>query len=262
MSDRAKGLARLPPDATFTRRCGTVGLIGVLVFWAGQAALHALRTDLSVVNDYVSDYANGAWGPVFTVATLLHGVGNLAIAAGLGNALGRGRVTRFGVSLFAVAALGLIVAALFPTDPADAPQTVTGLVHRVTAMGSFAVELVALALLGLAFRAHPAWRNYLRLSMALTLIAALMLAWLLLAVVADWPPGLPERAALLTFTVWEFTAAALLTRPAQRAPNRGRPAVATFAAEGRPSTAPVPERDTHVECVRPMPPLPSGDDRG
>lgn len=203
--------------APWARRCGTVGLVGVLVFWAGQAALHALRTDLSVVNDYVSDYANGPGGSLFTVSTLVHGVGNLAIAAGLGYALGRrNRAARAGVLLFALAAIGLLVAATFPTDSADAPQTVTGLVHRVAATGSFAVELAALALLALAFRADAAWRDYLNLSLALTMVAAIMLAWLLVAIGAEWPPGLPERAALLSFTVWELTTAVLLARGPHR----------------------------------------------
>lgn len=220
------------------------GLIGVLVFWGGQAALHALRTDLSVVNDYVSDYANGSWGPLFTVATLVHGVGNLAIAAGLGYALGSARAARAGVLLFTVAALGLFVAAIFPTDPGDASQTVTGLVHRVAATGSFAVELVALALLGLAFRADAAWQRYLRLSRTLTVVAAIALAWLLVAILAEWPPGLPERAALLTFTVWEFTTALLLARPGRSARvllTRGRGARHGDAPEEvRPSTARTP----------------------
>ena len=99
---------QLRDGASLIRRCGMFGLIGVPVFWGGQAALHALRTDLSVVNDYVSDYANGPWGPLFTVATLVHGVGNLAIAAGLGYALGSARAARAGVLLFTVAAFGLV----------------------------------------------------------------------------------------------------------------------------------------------------------
>lgn len=187
-------------------------MIGVLVFWGGQVALHVVRTDLSIVNDYVSDYANGPWGPLFTISTLVHGVGNLATAAGLGYALGRERVSRAGVVLFAVAALGLLVAAIFPTGPPDAPQTVTSLVHGVAATGSFTVELAALALFGLASRVDAAWRRYLKLSLGFTLVAAFMLAWLLVAIRAGWAPGLAERAALLTFTVWEFRTALLLAR--------------------------------------------------
>jgi len=191
-------------------------MIGVLVFWGGQVALHVVRPELSVVNEYVSDYANGPWGPLFTVATLVHGVGNLAIAAGLVFALRPKGAARAGVVLFAIAALGLFVAAVFPTDPTDAPQTVTGLVHRVAATGSFAVELVALALFGLASRVDAAWRSHLRLSLVFAVVAAFMLAWLLVAIRAEWAPGLAERAALLTFTVWEFRTAVRLARPPHR----------------------------------------------
>lgn len=200
---------------------GIAGLVGVLVFWATQAGLHALRTDLSVVNDYVSDYANGRWGLLFTVGILVHGIGNLAIAAGLARALAPARAPRVtraarcaraGVLLFTLAALGLLVAGVFPTDPADAPQTATGLVHRSAAFGSFASELIALALLAVAFGADAAWRRYVPLSVAITATAGLTLGWLLVAIGSELPPGLPERAALLSFALWEFATAVLLTR--------------------------------------------------
>lgn len=193
----------------------------MLFFWVAQAALHALRSDLDVVNDYVSDYANGPWGSLFTAATLVHGVGNLAIAVGLGYALGRNLAARAGALLFAVAALGLLAAGFFPTDSTDAPQTVTGVTHRVIAAGSFVVEFAALVLLGLALRADAVWRNYLKPSLALTVVAAITLGWLLVAILVEWPPGLPERAALLTFTVWEFTTAVLLARGPDHPRRRG-----------------------------------------
>lgn len=211
----------MAPSERWVGLAGVAGLLGVLVFWGTQAALHVLRTDLSVVDDYVSDYANGAWGPLFTVGVLVHGTGNLAIAAGLARALSPiralgatrpARCARAGVLLFTVAALGLLVAGVFPTDPADAPQTLTGLVHRSAAFGSFAVELVALALLAVALRADAAWRRYVPLSLAITTTAGIMLAWLLVAIGAELPPGLPERAALLSFASWEFATAVLLTR--------------------------------------------------
>lgn len=207
--------ARSVDRRQWIRRAGIVGVVGVLVFWTTQVALHVLRRDLSVVDDYVSDYANGPWGALFTVGTMVHGVGNLAIAAGLGYALTPVRAVyaaRAGVVLFVVAAVGLIVAAIFPTDPAGAPQTVTGQVHGLAASGSFAVELVALVLLAVAFSADAVWRSYLRVSLAITVTAGITLAWLLLAINRQWPPGLPERSALLAFAGWEFATAILLAR--------------------------------------------------
>jgi hypothetical membrane protein len=210
-------------------------VVGVLVFWATQVALHVLRSDLSVVYDYVSDYANGPWGALFTVGTMVHGVGNLAIAAGLGYALAPVRAVyaaRAGVGLFVVASLGLIVAAIFPTDPAGAPQTVTGLVHGLAASGSFALELVALVLLAVAFSADAVWHSYLRVSLAITVAAGIMLAWLQVAINREWPPGLPERSALLIFTGWEFATAVLLARTSRSSESAHHPPSPPSASGG------------------------------
>lgn len=131
---------------SLTRWLGSVGVLGAIVFWAALAVLHALRPDLSVLDDYVSDYANGPWGSLFTLAVFAHGAGNVAIAAGLRRDLGRGGVAGLGVLAFAVAAVGFFLAGIFPTDPAGAPPTVTGLVHRSAATASFAVWEFATAL--------------------------------------------------------------------------------------------------------------------
>lgn len=205
---------------SLTRWLGAVGVLGAIVFWAALAVLHDLRPDLSVLDDYVSDYANGSGGTLFTLAVLAHGAGNVAIAAGLRRDLGRGRVAGLGVLAFAVAAVGFILAGVFPTDPAGASTTVTGWVHRGAVTGSFAVELVALVLLAPVFRARPAWRDHLPLSLSLTVAAAVALLWLVVGIANDWVPGLAERSALAAFTVWEFATA---LRIALAAPGR-RPA--------------------------------------
>ncbi len=199
---------------SLTRWLGALGVLGAIVFWAALAVLHDLRPDLSFLDDYVSDYANGSGGTLFTVAVFAHGTGNMAIAAGLRRDLGRGRVAGLGVLAFAVAAVGFFLAGIFPTDPAGAATTVTGLVHRGAATASFAVELVALVLLVPVFRARPAWRDHLPLSLSLTAAAAVALLWLGVGITNDWVPGLAERTALATFTVWEFATALRMALPA------------------------------------------------
>ena len=196
-----------------TRRLAAAGVLGVIVFAATLVVLRALRPELSVFDDYVSDYANGSWGTLFTFAVFAHGAGNVAIAAGLRRNLGRGRLAGLGVLAFAVAAGGFFLAGIFPTDPAGAPATVTGAVHRGVATASFAVELVALVLLAPVFRASPAWRSYLPLSLFLTVAAAVTLLWLVVGITNDWVPGLAERSALATFMVWEFATALRMALP-------------------------------------------------
>lgn len=196
-----------------TRAFGVAGALGVLTFWTVLALLHALRADLNVLDTYVSDYANGSWGTLFTLAVFAHGAGNMAIAAALYRKLGRRGLAGLGVLAFGVAAAGFFVAGIFPTDPEGVPRSIPGVVHRGAATGSFAIELTALLVLALAFRVLPAWRDHLRVTVSAAVAAALALAWLVLGISIDWVPGLAERAALGTFTVWEFSTALHLARP-------------------------------------------------
>lgn len=199
-----------------TRAFGVAGALGVLTFWTTLAVLHVLRTDLSVLDTYVSDYANGSWGTLFTLAVFAHGTGNVAIAAALYRRLGGRGLAGLGVLAFGVAAAGFFVAGIFPTDPKGVPRSITGLVHRGAATGSFAIELTALLVLAVAFRVLPAWRDHLPLTVSVAVVAALALGWLVVAIGIDWVPGLAERAALGTFTVWEFSTALRLARPMAR----------------------------------------------
>lgn len=186
--------------------------------------MHLLRADLSPVADFVSDYANGPYRRLFATSAIVHGVGNLAIAAGLWLVFEGSPSGRWGVGLFGLAALGMVVAGAFPTDAPGASTTVAGATHRGAATVSFVAELVALVLLAPAVRDRLGWRAHAWLTRVLAVLAAYALAWLAAAIAAGWPPGLPERAALVVFLVWELaTGLRLLVAPAA-ARRRARPA--------------------------------------
>lgn len=209
---------------TRVRALGAVAASGAAAFLGALVALHVLRSDLSPVADFVSDYANGAYGSLFVATGLLHGVGNLALTAGLLYAVGRTRVGRWGVALLAVSSVGLLVGAAFPTDPPGVPATTVGLIHRTSAYLSFPVELVALALFTRVFADRLAWRTHARLTRLTCLLAGAALIWLVVVLSIGGPPGVAERGALAAFLVWELgTGLRLLIRPAQvivASPNR------------------------------------------
>lgn len=204
-----------------TRWGGLAGVVGVTSFLGVVTVLHAVRRDLSPIDDLVSDYANGRWGGLFTLGVLAHGAGNIALSVGLARALGRSGAARLGVVTFALASVGLLVTGVFRTDAPGAPESVAGVVHRSVATASFAVELAALLVLASAFRASPAWRSYARRAVALTALAGGSTAWLVVALRTGWAPGLAERAALAAFALWELSTAARLARAAP--PSGGRP---------------------------------------
>ena len=187
------------------RAYGLAGLLGVLAFAASLIALHVLVLDEDIdwTRHYVSAFANGRLGWVFVFGATLHGSANLALSRGLRRSLAPGPLSTVAVLLFSLAAVGFLVAALFPTDPAGR-ATAAGFVHRLATTASFPTELIALFLFSTAFAASRRWRGWVRVSFASSGVAAVAMAALALAVLRNQLPGLAERVALASFMVWEL----------------------------------------------------------
>lgn len=66
---------------------------------------------------FVSNFVNGPGGWLFVVATLIHGFGNLGSSLGLRQSLRAGEWSAWASGLLFAAAIGILVAAIFPTDP-------------------------------------------------------------------------------------------------------------------------------------------------
>lgn len=184
---------------------GLAGLLGVLAFAGSLIALHVLvlGEDIDWTGHYVSAFANGRLGWVFVFGATVHGSGNLALSRGLRRSLAPGPLRAVAVLLFSLAAVGFLVAALFPTDPAGR-ATAAGFVHRLATTASFPTELIALFLFSVAFAASRRWQGWVRVSFASSVVAAIAMAALALAVLLNQMPGLAERVALASFMLWEL----------------------------------------------------------
>lgn len=191
---------------------GAVGLFGVLLFASTLVVLHVVHPEIDWPRHYVSDFVNERIGWLFVVAALIHGSCNLVLTLGLRAELERSWLRVSAVLCFAFAALGIVLAALFPTDPGGQAVTVTGLTHRIAVTSSFLVELVAVFLFSWAMMKSPRWRHGAVASFAWSIVAALALTSFFLAVAWKQFPGLAERFALGTFLIWEFAASLVLLR--------------------------------------------------
>lgn len=195
---------------------GLAGAAAALLFAGALVALHWLRPDISIVDNYVSEFANGPYGALFSVPSFVHGIGNLAIAAGLWTALAGAPLGRLGAVLFGLSAIGILVAALFSADASGAPPTLSGQVHLMAAFSSFAVEGVALLLFVRSFARLPSWRGFAATTGALMAVGSAALVLLLVFRAAGQPPGIAERVALVAFLGWEFLASVRIWRQARR----------------------------------------------
>lgn len=193
---------------------GLAGLLGASVFIASLVVLHLARTDVDWTRHYVSDFVNGRLGWVFVLGAIVHGAGNVGLTLGLRKSLDPGPRRARAVFLFGLAVAGIVVAALFPIDPAGRPLTLVGRVHRVATITTFPLELIALFLFSSAFARAPHWSRRQGTSFALASVAAAGMAGFFLAVFLGRLPGLAERFALASFIAWELWASAQLARPA------------------------------------------------
>ncbi len=194
------------------RRYGQFGLFGVLVFLVTLAALHLMSSDFDGVRQYVSDMVNEPLGFLFVVGTFVHGWGNLCLALGLRAALKTGPLSRLGVTLYGLSALGIMLVAIFPVDASGQVSTWVGRVHRTAAGSGFLFELAALFVFTAAFSRQQPWRRHQFVSLVLSVIAAIAVVTFAIAVRTNFAQGVLERLVLAIFLTWGILVALVLIR--------------------------------------------------
>ena len=107
-------------------------------------ALHLLPTGLGPFRDRLSEYANGEFGWLMTVAFVTLGLGMVALALGLRSVSGSGPRAWLIPAAIAVAGVGMILAGVYPTDPFGA-ETAAEVIH------SRASGLASLLLIGAVY---------------------------------------------------------------------------------------------------------------
>jgi hypothetical membrane protein len=201
---------------------GVLGLAGAVFFLLSILALHALRPDVDVTTHFISDFVNGPGGWLFVVAALIHGVGNIGLSLALRQSLPAGEWSAWASSLLLAAALGILIAAIFPTDPAGS-ATWIGVVHSAAVAGSFVLELAALFLFALACGEGSVWKPLARHCLSFAISAAVGLSLFFFLLLLEQLQGLGERAALLSFMAWEiWVSIGLIRLGSQTKPERIR----------------------------------------
>ena len=175
-------------------------------------ALHVLRPDYTIRTHMISDYAVGRSGWVMITWFVAMSGGCLTLVFGLARSGLKSVLFKIGAGLLCVAAIGLLVSALFPTDLEEAPTTRTGNIHTISFLINIVSILFAMIFLTLSFRSHPAWRSYQKTAIFLTLlvVAAFFIQFFTLRRGA--PYGLTNRLFVVVLFVWFFMTSIRLRR--------------------------------------------------
>ena len=152
--------------STVSRRALGFVVIGGVTYWVSVVvAMHFLEPEFSPLTVTMSAYVLGVYGRWMTTTFFVLGAALLCLRHGLAKTLPDTRVVRVGSSFLLVAAAGIILSGLFPTDPIPAGATVpsrnpttSGALHNLGAVAFPALALGPL-LLSLRFRDALRWRS-------------------------------------------------------------------------------------------------------
>jgi hypothetical protein len=168
--------------------------------------LHILRPDYAPATNFISNYAVGRYGWIMTTWFLAMSCGLLTLALGLYlNGL-RFATGRLGIFLLVIAAIGLIVSSIYPTDLPGAPATRSGDIHDMSFLVNVASIFIATVLLSASFGSHPGWRTYRSTAWTLTALILVGFAVQFLTLHKGMPYGLANRFFVVVLFAWLFAA--------------------------------------------------------
>ena len=215
-------------SATAISTPSTVAAAGRLAWFAEALflilllALHILEPELDPSWRLISEYAIGRFGWLMAFAFLLSAFGCLSLFVAIRPTV-RGGDGKVGQILLLASAAGMLIAALFPTDPitaTGAAVTTTGILHRLGALGGILTFAPAAALLSRSLVRSAAWSSA-RVSLAWTVafVWLSLLAFVLSMAVMfrgsfgpEVPVGWSHRIMMVANSAWLMTVAQQVLR--------------------------------------------------
>ena len=187
--------------------------------------LHVVQPELDPTWRFLSEYALGRAGWMMTAAFVALAVSLLGAVVALARQV-RTWPGRIGLALLVIAAAGLVLAAVFPTDPITVPveaQTTAGRLHNLGA--SLDWSPVGMLLIAWSLGRTPTWRPWrprLLLAAAIPCVLTLVFTAAAAAAGGQFGPGayagLIGRLMLLSYLGW-FVTVAVAVRRAPRVPE-------------------------------------------
>jgi hypothetical protein len=199
------------------------GMLGMLAFLIALAALHVINVvwppsaETLKANPgawvlgqprHISAYALGPGSQVWFVGVIALGLGMMAFAVGLVNAMPRAKHTRISCWLLAAAGLTMLFLDVFKTDAVPYAFSTAGALHDLAAVASLTLQCSAMVLLSESGNRDPTWQRVVGASPAWSAVAiVLSLAWGFLDAIFSpfepaWKLGAAVQRAVGVFVVF------------------------------------------------------------
>jgi Protein of unknown function (DUF998) len=206
-----------------SRRAARLSAAGAALFLASLGALHVIKPELDPSWRFISEYAIGDHGWIMVVAFLSLALSCAALFVSIRRDV-RTSGGKVGLGFLLAGATGLIIAAVFTSDPITASEdgvTTHGTLHGVgNVIGTLAIPIAAV-LLTRSLRRNQAWspaRRSLLLAAGIALTGFLVFELSFAVMVPghelgpDVRIGWPNRFLIVSYSVWLLVVAGLATR--------------------------------------------------
>ncbi len=180
-----------------TKAFTLASLCGNIIFLIAFILDHILRSNLSVLSSFVSEYAEGDYGWIMTVGFLSLGISQLFLIAALLQNLAASKTS---IITFGVWCSGLFLVAIFPADLPGEQPSIAGIIHNIAALLAFINIGIAMIEWGFTFRKNKNWQSMVKLSWFFGIISISLFIIFLLS-----PPsfsGLAERVLIIWDILW------------------------------------------------------------
>jgi hypothetical protein len=162
----------------------------------------------------------GEYGFLMTTAFFSMSVGSLSFVYVFYKITPQQAKSRIGLILFGVWGIGVLVAMLFPINPAGTELTTTSTIHRINGPIVFLSLTMGAILISSRFRRHENWRPFYPASLTLSLIMlALFITTGASIATNSGFEGICQRVFLMVFVTW-FTLTTLRLRSTIRNGDR------------------------------------------
>ena len=234
----AEDTVKVEPVTAISRSAALLAFAGAATFAVLLAALHFLKPGLDPSWHFISEYAIGRHGWVMVLAFLSLALGYVGLFVAIWSQL-RTIVGKSERVLLLVSALGLVIAAVFTTDPISVSEkavTTEGTLHNLGGTLGIAMPFAA-ALIGWKLARNPAWSSAKRPLLWATGLAlvAFMVSFVSLDVMVsqsggefgpDVLVGWPNRFGVLAYSAWLMVVAWQALRLSRRNPKMSGRSVA------------------------------------
>jgi hypothetical protein len=213
----AKNTAK--PVTAISRTAALLSFASAATFVVLLAALHGIKPGLDPSWHFISEYAIGDYGWIMVLAFLSLASSYVALFVAIRSQI-LTVVGRIGLAFLLVSAAGLIIAAVFTTDPITVSKdaaTTEGSLHKLGGTLDLAMPFAA-ALIGWKLTRNPAWSSAKRPLLWATGLAlvAFLVSFVSVGVMvsqsggkfgSDVLVGWPNRIEIVAYSVWLMVAA-------------------------------------------------------